>query len=416
MYGGLSYGGAHRQAIRLACALDKRQWAVTYYWCYPGETPGSPLIHPPLNLDNIQLLRQHGVDVIQFHVEIRDLTTVHHSWVGTDFWEKFNRETTDLVFAVKGGMPEYPFVLMDLPIVEWNIWGSVDTAYNTVYSVAQSDWVRNRWLENGGGRRPSDVVYPFVPFPTPDEDDLRHDLRIPPDCVVVGFHQRVDDFIYGEQAFRAYAALPPQVRVNTRMLVLGGSPRYGRLDEELGTQAIFVNETNDYAYVSRFLKTLDIYTHSGGIGETLGIAIQEAMIHGVPVITQKISGCPSGNIDVAGGAGVVVEDVDSYASALKSLVQDADLRAAIAVAVEADALARFSEQRCVDAMQSILREVFSSTSDIEVQAGWLDRMLAGTTRRSLTYLLAFPLWRLHRKLLTSRWGQRRHQARIAPSS
>ena len=358
-YAGISYGGAHRQVIRLACALDKKKINVRFFWCKHKKDIGSTFIFPELDYNNLDILRAHGVDVVEFNVEARDIRRRFHPWINTNFWEIFRKYETDLVFTAKAGYPEYPFILMKHPVVEWNVFSSLDITENLVMSVSQSDWVQNAWLSTGGDPIKNTLIYPFVPQPQ-SQEDLRDYLGISMTDVVIGFHQREDDYIYGEQALIAFSLIDKELREKTKFLILGGSSKYIQLAQKLGVDLVRLPVEKDFKKVSSFLNSLDIFAHSGGSGETLCIAIQEAMMHGLPVITMDIKGRPNAQVSTLKNAGIVVNDVKEYSTKLDSLIRNKDQRLNMGEQLKRIALEEYSEERCVDKFTKLFLDLYDA--------------------------------------------------------
>lgn len=357
MYGGLSYGGAHRQVIRLLCNLDKSKFDITYFWCVPKQDTGSTFVWPELDYNNISLLESSGVKVVEFHANGRDVRKKHHPWIDTNFFDLFHESDYDLVFASRAGYPEYPFTRIAKPIIEWNVFGCVDNSSNLVYSVHSSDWTYGNWKSQAPACH-GEVVYPSVPMPALCIS-LRADLAIPDDEIVFGFHQRVDDHIYGEQALRAYALALPRFQVKTRFLILGGSGHYKSLAAALDVPVIFLPVTKDYEGVSKFLNTLNIFAHSGGAGETLAITIQEAMIHGKAIITMDIPGKPNGQIGTMRGKGFVANNVEHYSELMLNLAHDVALRTTAATEAVVIAERLYSNQAVAHAFEKIFTEKYN---------------------------------------------------------
>lgn len=320
MYGGLSYGGAHRQTIRLACALDPERFAINYFWCKPNPDLHSDFVWPELDYSNIELMRSHGINVIEFLTQTRDISHRYQPWINTTFFDEYNKVKTDLVFASRGGYPEYPFILLREPVIEWNIFGCADRSPNLIYSAAISHWAHDTW-KKASLPVEADIIYPAVPAPA-EVSDLRKELGIDPRTVVLGFHQRQDDHIYGEHALRAFAKALPHLDKPTCFMIVGGSPKYRKLAEELGVEVVFLPIAKNYEAVSSFLHTLDIFAHSGGAGEAHGTVIQEAMMHALPSITMLIEGKADGQVGTMAGSGIVTRTVDEYAGAITELVNN----------------------------------------------------------------------------------------------
>ena len=94
--------------------------------------------------------------------------------------------------------------------------------------------------------------------------------------------------------------------------------------------------------VSKFLNTLDIFSHSAGAGESLGIAVQEAMIHKLPVVS--IYGKNNGHIDVIGKTVEVAKTQEDYNRILLDLVENDHKRSLIGSLSYARAIEEFSVQ------------------------------------------------------------------------
>jgi hypothetical protein len=373
MYGGLSYGGAHKQIIRLICLLDKKEFNVTYFWCNPGRDIGSTFNWPDMDYSNITKMEKCGITVIQFSARGRDIRSRYHRWLDTDFMEKFNSVSTDIIFTAKSGHPEYPFILMNKPIVEYNIFGLHDSTPALVFSALSSDWVHKIWLSKCRKKR-GKVIYPGVPEPTKN-GNMRETLGINVSTVMLGFHQRADDNIYGEHALRAAALAKKSLQQDIGVIVMGGSDKYKVLARTLGLNVVFVPVTKEWHDISSFLSTLDIYIHSGGAGETLCIAIQEAMIHKLPVITMEIPGKANGQIGTLAGCGMVTRDIDEYADAIRLLADDLDGRRALGKSARDYAAANYGLNTWVKEFESIFRTVHCERKSKSCSFGLLGRAL-----------------------------------------
>lgn len=343
--------------IRMLCELDMRLFKVTYFWCEPGTDIGSDFVWPELDYANIDLLKSHGIDVVKFVVAKRDIRNRYHPWLGSDFFERYAEVETDIVLTSRSGQAEYPFFLLAEPVVEWNNFGVVDHSPNLVHSVSNSDWTHRQWLQRAGRNTSSSLIYPGVPLPT-DADSLRDELRIASDTVVLGFHQRNDEHIYGEHALRAYAKILPKLPVRTTFVILGGSPKYRNLVDELGIEVEILPIAKDYETVSRFLKTLDIFAHSGGAGETLAVVVQEAMVHGLPSITMRLPGRPDGQVATMAGSGIVTNSIDEYAEAINYLVNTPSKRQELGEIGGNVAISRYSMPAVGREFSELLAQIF----------------------------------------------------------
>lgn len=372
MYGGLSYGGAHKLMIRMLCELDMTRFKVTYFWCEPGLDVGSDFVWPELDYSNIDLLRSFGIEVIEFRVGKRDVRNRYHPWLDTDFFDRYAEVDTDLVLTSRSGHTEYPFFLLREPVVEWNIFGEVDRSPNLVHSVATSDWTHRRWLARSP-RKASSLIYPGVPLPT-EAPSLRGELGLSDDTVVLGFHQRNDDNIYGEHALRAYAKVLPILNVPTAFIILGGSPKYNGLVDELGIAVSVLPIAKDSDAVSRFLKTLDVFAHSGGAGEALGVVFQEAMMHGLPSITMLLPGKADGQVATMAGSGIVTKSVEEYAVAITDLVNNPNKRKSLGQIGRDVALSKYSIPAVGREFAALLERVHGQFGASRFSGGGLARV------------------------------------------
>lgn len=353
-YAGLSYGGAHRQSMNLAKILNKDVFNVRYFWCKHEQDRYSNFSFPQIDLKFIDELRASGVETTEFRVGYRDISNKYHAWKETDFFEVFNTYKTDIVLAVRSGHAEYPFVLMDKPIVEWNVFGGVDNSENIVYSVAVSPWIRRQYLQKGGKKDGGYCYYGLdVPVRPENIADLRAKYGISEGDIAIGFHQRKDDNIFSDQALRAWKHAVGNTDRKLRFVILGGSEKYKDLARELGLEVLFLPIVFEYEKVSEFLSILDVYSHSAGLGETLGIAVQEAMMHQLPVVAMY--GENNGHVDVIGDTIEVAKTQDQYDAILLGLVNDDERRRNIAEKSLMRAKNNFSVQNMKEYFEKLLK-------------------------------------------------------------
>ena len=128
-------------------------------------------------------------------------------------------------------------------------------------------------------------VIPYIVDYFPDNhSDLRKELNIPQDAVVLGRHGADTEFDIpmAQQAVMEFLALDATAYflfLNTR--VFYKHPRVIHLDKN-----------TDLAYKARFIDTCDAMLHARAMGETFGLAVAEFSIRNKPVIT-----CPCGDME-----------------------------------------------------------------------------------------------------------------------
>ncbi len=352
-YGGLSYGGAHRQSMVLSKVLNKDIFNVRYFWCNHILDKYSDSSFPAQDLSFLEELKENGVVPVEFHVGYRDISESYHAWKNTNFFEIFEKYPTDLIFSVRSGRPEFPTIHINKPLIEWNVFGSVDTVSNNlIYSVAVSPWVQRTYIKNGGNSNKSDYCFYGLEEPKTNEN-LRKLLNISNEHIVIGFHQRNDDNIFSEHAMNAWKYILNITDKKIYFLVLGGSDKYKNLASRLGINVHFLPVVFDSFEVSKFLNTLDIFSHSAGAGESLGIAVQEAMIHRLPIVS--IYGKNNGHIDVIGKTVEVAKTQQDYNEILLDLVENNQKRNLIGSLSYKRAIEEFS----IRSMKKYFENLFS---------------------------------------------------------
>lgn len=323
-YGGLSYGGAHKQSIELAKVLDKNIFNIRYFWCEHNHDKYSDFTFPKQDRSFLVGLKKHGVETVEFKVAYRDISDTHHVWKNTNFFEIYEKFPTDINFCVRAGRQEFPTLHIDKPLIEWNVFGCADTeSDNLVYSVGVSPWVQKTYLENGGDGGKSGYCFYGLDDPKTNRN-LRDYLKIDDKQIVIGFHQRDDDNIFSEHALNAWSSLTKKTKKNVSFLILGGSKKYKKLAVDLNINVFFLPIVFNSTEVSKFLNTLDIFSHSAGAGESLGIAVQEAMLHKLPVVSMY--GKNNGHIDVIGDTIEIAKTEEDYQRILYELVENDEHR------------------------------------------------------------------------------------------
>jgi glycosyltransferase involved in cell wall biosynthesis len=107
---------------------------------------------------------------------------------------------------------------------------------------------------------------------------------------------------------------------------------------------------------------MDIYTHARADGETFGVNIAEAMIHGKPVVTHIAEPSVPGMgvfqsqtdlIDNAMNGFVCENNVDDYAQALRILIDSDFLRQEFGVHAREKALEEYEAAVCTAKLEDI---------------------------------------------------------------
>ena len=347
-YAGMSGGGTERWLQSMAMHLPRDRFDVTFFWAESVREIGSGQMAPATDPHRLAAMSAAGVDLVEFHLDALDLRRPTTPWKDTDFWEVFDPAEFDLVQTSKTGLPEYPFVGMPVPVFEQVAYnGGVDPSPSIVRSGHPSEWSRAWWCRRGG-RLERSFVHPIPTAPPVGAGDLRTELDITADALVVGFHQRPDDGIMSPVQLAAVAQLH---RSDIEVVVLGGSPRYQQQAADLGLQRChFLPPTGDSLRISSFLRTLDVYIHGRRDGETFGLVLAEAMAHGVPCLSHRVPGNANAQRETIGPGGEVADDVGAYAIALHAFLDDPERRSLVGARAEQHAAQRFGIVAAVGAL------------------------------------------------------------------
>ena len=212
----------------------------------------------------------------------------------------------------------------------------------TRFSIEQSDGVTapSRFLaqatrDNFGTTRAIEVIPNFV-----DTDRFTPNGASDGDPLIVhssNFRplKRVDDVL------AAYERVARGRRC--RLALLGDGPERPRIEAEVRARGLadrvdFLGETLDVAATLRRARVFLLPSET----ESFGLAALEALACGVPVVASRTGGLPEVVREGEDGYLLPVGDVDTMASAVARILDDAALHARLAAAARAGAVARFS--------------------------------------------------------------------------
>ena len=318
-FGGMANGGTEKVLQTIASELPKDQFIVDYYYCDSAPYIGSDFVHPDTDPSRVQYVKDNGVNVIKFNVEFKDLTTLTHDWVNTNFWELFDEEKYDVIQTGRSGHPEYPFTLINkTPIVDSiHLSGMAENKHNTVKTVLISKEQKERWIMSGGPADKAEIIP--NPLRIPDVGDINYREEFGwQDKIVFGLHQRRDNHIFSPIPLEAYDEIEDD---NTAFLLLGGSENYQKQARDLGLKNFkHLPPVGELEPIHKFLNTLDVYAHGRSDGEQCSCAIIEAMSHSLPVISHT---APSmGQLEQIGDAGKVTNDYQEYSEVMVDMIDD----------------------------------------------------------------------------------------------
>lgn len=204
-----------------------------------------------------------------------------------------------------------------IPIIETNIFGR---AANDKYLRRVSRFLFvSHWLKNKspwGGDKAFVLYNPIDSPKTPKT--LREKLSIPANAKVIGMMGRPDlasdDFVK--------LAVEPLLDF-AHIICLGLKPNFTKLNHP---RLHLVAPTADESELSQFYNSLDVFAHRRLDGETFGMIIAEAMMHGKPVVSH-LSPVDNAQVEVLGDSHWVTEFQDhlGYKERILSLLNNSAL-------------------------------------------------------------------------------------------
>jgi glycosyltransferase involved in cell wall biosynthesis len=362
-FGGMTIGGSELWLQKMAANLPKDQFEIDYYYCDDCSYLGGEHIISPSSAERVAYLESNGVRVIKFTVGAKDIRTLTHDWIDTNFWEVFDEGNYDIIQTVKAGPKEYPFYKMKKPVVEIvALANRPDTSSNIAWSFHSSNWQRAQWVRLGGSLERSSVLTSPTEQPL-TEEDYRQELGISKDDVVAGFIQRNDNQIASEIPLKAFKELQknyPNLTKNWHFIIKNGGSLYRDQAKELGLFNVhFLGATPDSLSVSKFLNTLDIFAHGRKDGETFGAIFVEAMLHGKPCLSHYAEGGANAQPETMGPAGIFAYTFTDYTNSLYRLFSDTIFRKTLADKARPHALKYYSIKRCIDEATTVYLKIMN---------------------------------------------------------
>jgi glycosyltransferase involved in cell wall biosynthesis len=165
-----------------------------------------------------------------------------------------------------------------------------------------------------------------------------------------------------ERTVRAYAALPPNMRAEFPLVIVGASGWRTQGIESVIGPLVARGEVKVLGYLAR--DELAAVTAGAAamaypsLYEGFGLPPLEAMGCGVPVIASTASSLP----EVVGDAGLLVDplDVDAIAGAMHTMLEDADLRSRLS-ARSIERAARFTWDACAAQTFAAYRDALATS-------------------------------------------------------
>jgi glycosyltransferase involved in cell wall biosynthesis len=219
-----------------------------------------------------------------------------------------------------------------------------------------------RWLGNG-----IDIdKFSLARFPTETRSEVRSELKIPEDAFVVGIVARmVTEKGFGE-LFEAFAKFRKQAP-NAYLLHIGfidqsrGDEVTPALAETMGIGDFcrFVGQRDD---IPRLMTGIDIYCLPS-YREGYPRSVMEANAMSLPAIVTDIRGCREAVQEGVNGLQVPVRNADALCDAMRTLHDDAELRAQLAEGARTRAQEEFDERRVKGIVLETYAELLAKRSE-----------------------------------------------------
>lgn len=275
-----------------------------------------------------------------------------------NLYEVLEKINPDIVHVHRSGYQEWPMKYL-APKAKWietNIFGFADKSKDIDKHIYISDFIRLSAINAGNPDGP--ILYNPIELPDRSREydssigPWRQRLGIRNNAILLGRVGRADNF--DPISLRAFAQLEKN-NPNVFYLVVNGCGNWRAESATLGLRNIrFLDAIINDTELSEFYQQLDIYAHARSDGECCPCNIQEAMIHGLPVVSHR-SPLYNGQSEIIGDTGFVapINDWQAYHAILQELVSNTVLRLEFGAKAKARAENLFEASKVVEQLKEI---------------------------------------------------------------
>jgi len=242
----------------------------------------------------------------------------------------------DIVHIHRSGYAEWPGFRYMAPRAKWvetNIFGYKDETPEPQIDthIYISDYIYDKARQAGAPDGPvlfNPIEQPQMEMTGANQLTCRQKLierfKLPKNAIILGRVGRADNF--DPISLKAFAEVE-KVYDNAFYIVVNPCQKWRDAAYNLGIRNIrFSDPIVDDVELSQFYMGLDIYAHARHDGECCPCNIQEAMMHGIPVVSHE-SAIHNGQSEIIGNAGFVVPlgDHVSYRDILMGLIDNPEM-------------------------------------------------------------------------------------------
>lgn len=306
---GLNTGGTEKYLQTIASFLPKDKYEVDYYYIGNDASKISEIKE--------NQLKEHNVNLIQYSCQSKFCKFKYYKQINSNFFKVY-KNNYDLILSGSSGIAEEPFVFIhNTPIIQSiHYVDGADSQYNISRVLNISRFSENMWIRKGGDKKRSVLVSHPIYIPQFKKINIRKKMGISDDAFVYGFHQRNSDKIFSPIPLAAYSKIENE---KTAFIICGGSKLYRAQAKKLGLKNChFIPATDSNDLIYSFLDSLDVFAHGRKDGELNSTALAEAMYFSLPIVTHP-SKRYNGHLEVVKKNGIVANNIDEYAAALKEL-------------------------------------------------------------------------------------------------
>lgn len=363
----LGYSGTEKAIYTFIKNLNKEKYSVSVFF-YTDK--GSFNFYRKKFLSFF--IKRYKTSYIQKYIigfarkeEFENLIGIENFYMGdkNKFFTVCNKLDLDIIHFSRGIEEDfYTNSINNLPndvkIVETSIFGKPSNSnyLNRLSSIFfVSKWLMNqaKWVDQSKGK----VLY--LPIPKPiTKESFRKRYSIPNDAIILGRISRP----YLDDGEFIYEVLNNIIKTNIFYIGIGSSDNLIEKTKN-NKNIIHINPTTDEVELSTFYTTIDILLHYRIEGETFGMNIADAMIHGKPVVSHY-SSVDNAQAELILGdknAGIVVRDnnLSEYVNAIQLLIDNSSLRIEYGQNAQEKANALYSEDKATKILESYYTKIIN---------------------------------------------------------